>query len=821
MKKINVDFKSDILPHLLAIVFFLIITLIFFSPLLLEEKTLTQPDILQWEGGAKELLDYRAETGEEGLWTNSMFGGMPGYLVNTKFSGNLIVHVESLFTLFLPSPARIIFSAFLSFYILLIAFGVRPLLAVGGAIIFGLTSYNIIGLTAGHNYRIAAISYMPLVIAGVHLAFQKKYWWGFILTGLGLALHLNVNHVQITYYLLLMVLLYGLIHLIFAIKEKQLNTFAKTVGLLSVAAILGVGCNLGKMWTIAEYSQYSIRGKSELTKGNDSNQSQQGLAKDYAFQYSNGIMEPFVLFVPDFMGGSSVQELGKDSNLGRALKSNGVPPAQVSQQLKAVPTYWGNQPGTKPYYVGAIAVFLFVIGIFVVDKPLKIWLIICVLLGIVLSWGDSFSSFNYFIFDYLPGYNKLRSVTFTIIITIFSLTLLGFIGLEKLLKSGLNQKTQRYLLLSLGITGGITLLMVFYSWIGGFRGAIDAREPYSSYPIWFLDALRQDRASLLRNDALRSLFFIIGSVSLIYFYFKKKLSEIAFSALFILLITLDTGLVSSRFIGSENFNKNPKRAFFHESEADKLIRRDKTLSYRVFDLTDPFNNAQTSYFHKSLGGYHGAKIRRYQDLIEKCISEEINAWIGEVQKGGTDMENYGVLNMLNTKYFKAGNTANAVIQNPDNNGNAWLVSEVRKVNNPDEEIDALKEIDTKKVAVIDISQNELPTATMNGTGTVQLEEYQPNYLKYKADLSGDGLAVFSEIFYPAGWEATIDGEPVDILRANYVLRALPIKSGNHVIEFFFKPNSYYTGNKVMLVSNLILIIVILAGIGISLRRELM
>ena len=817
MKKINVDFKADVLPHLIAVILFLVITLIFFRPVFFEGKTLSQHDILQWEGGAKELLDYRKKTGEEGLWTNSMFGGMPGYLVNTTFSGNLLIHIEKLFTVFLPHPTRIMFASLLSCYILLLAFGVRPYLAMAGALIYGLSSYNTIGFYAGHNARIAAVAYMPLVVAGVHLAFQNRYLWGFSLTALGLGFHLRVNHYQITYYLLLIVVIYGLIRLIFAIKEKEVNVFAKKVGLLSVAALIAVGCNFGRMWTITEYSGYSTRGKSELIQKENPEQNQGGLEKDYAFQYSNSIMEPLVLFVPNFMGGSSQQALEKDSNLGRALKANGAAPAQVSQQLKSIPTYWGKQPNTAPYYVGAIAVFLFILGLFLVDRPLKIWLVTCCVLGIILSWGDNFAALNYLIFDYLPGYNKFRSVTFTIILSIFSIILLGFLGLEKLLQAGLNKKTQKYLLLGVAITGGITLSMVFYSWIGSFRGAVDEQL---GAPLWFIDALRKDRAALLRTDALRSLFFIVGSTSLIYFYFKNKLSKIYFATLFMLLTVLDSGLVSSRFLNADKFKKSPERSFFQETPADKLIKNDDAQNFRGFELGgDPFSNARTSYFHQSLGGYHGAKMRRYQDLIEKGIGPEINAWIGDLQKsGGTDMDKYGVLNMLNTKYIMVGPAENAVVPNPDHNGNAWLVSKVIKVNSPDEEIEKLRSLDTKNEAVIDASKFPVASESFNDQGTVTLTDYQPNALTYEASLGGSSLVVFSEIYYPKGWKAAIDGEEAKILRVNYVLRALEVPQGEHTVQFTFEPKSYYLGNTISLIFSIILLLSLGTGLVLSLKQ---
>ncbi|SHK51136.1 membrane protein YfhO [Reichenbachiella agariperforans] len=813
MKKF--DLKKDILPHLIAVLVFLIVTVVFYAPVFFDNKELPQHDITQWEGSAQELTSFRDQTGEEGLWTNSMFGGMPGYLINVEFSGELTKDIHQVLSLFLPHPTGIILIAFLSCYIMLLVLGVRPWIAIAGALAFGLTSFNIISIGAGHNSKVSAVAYMPLVIAGVYAAFHQKRLMGFVLTALGLALQLRVNHLQITYYLMLMVLVFGLFQLIQSVKEKTLPEFAKTVGLLLVAVLMAVGANFGRLWTIMEYSPYSMRGKSELTV--DGVNEKSGLEKDYAFQYSNGILEPLVLFIPNFFGGTAQEDLGKNSNLEQALKKQGASRQQIQQSVQAAPAYWGDQPLTAPYYAGAIVVFLFVLSLLVLDRKYTRWVEVLVILSIVLSWGDNFETFNYLVFDYLPGYNKFRSVTFVIIIAILTMVLSGFMGLEKVLSEEWDQAMQKKFILSVAIAGGFALLAALLAGMGSYRGAIDER--LASYPAWYLEALRADRASLLRVDAFRTLFFVIAAAAVIWLSQKQKLSKGLAYGLIITLVLIDMFGVAKRYLNGDSFARKAGKGEWAMSEADKRILQDSDPDYRVLNLMNPFNDAKTSYYHKSIGGYHGAKMRRYQDLVETSLSPELSQVIQDLQAGKFNFEQAQVLNMLNTKYFKAGEEARAVIPNPAANGNAWFVKEVVEVNNADDELMTMMSLDTKTEAVVDMAKFELGTIAYDSAAQVTLTAYAPNRLVYQSSSRADGLAVFSEIYYPIGWSATIDGEAVSILRANYVLRALEVPAGTHEIIFEFKPESYYTGNTITWIFNVLLVLGCLAFVGVSFREE--
>ena len=809
---LNLNFKQDLMPHAIAIAIFCLATVLFFAPVFFEGKTLPQHDITQWKGGAKELIDYREKTGEEGLWTNSMFGGMPGYLVNTQFSGELTKYWHQIYSLNLPHPASVIFIACLSAYFMLLAFGIRPWVAIMGGITFGFTAFSIIGLMAGHNSKIVAVAYMPLVLGGIQLAFSGKRFWGMSVTAIGLALHLRPNHLQITYYLLLMVIAFGISQLIVAIKEEKLPEFAKTIGILTIAATLAVGANFGRLLTTIEYSKYSTRGKSELT--NSGVEAKSGLDSDYAFQYSNGIFEPLFLFIPNFYGGSAREDLGNNSHLEDALRKNGANSQQIKQQVSAAPTYWGNQPLTAPYYAGAIVVFLFVLGMVVLENKYRIWLVAVALFALILSWGSNFN-LNYFIFDYLPGYNKFRSVTFSIIIVVLAFVLGGFMGLEKLLNSEFNNQLKKKFLMSLGGVAGFALLCILFAGMGSYRGAID--QQLANYPDWFLEALRADRASLLRSDAIRTFIFIILFVGVLWALIKEKLSKGIAYSLLILIVFVDIFGVAKRFIKTDSFERKSRQTEFQLTEADQRILKDTDQNYRVLNLLNPFNDAKTSYYHKSVGGYHGAKLGRYQELIERCIAPEQAQIISALQNGSMNFGNTGVINMLNTKYLLAGSSANAVLPNPNANGNAWFVSDIIEVSNADEEINEVKNINTKTTAVIDDSKFKVSQEVPSIDGKIELSEYQPNYLKYTSTNTGDGLAVFSEIYYPVGWKASIDGKPVEILRANYVLRALEVPEGDHVIEFSFEPSSYSIGNLVSLIFNVLILLTFVGALYFNVK----
>jgi hypothetical protein len=794
MKKI--DFKKDIFPHLIAIILFIVVTILFYNPVFFENKQLNQHDILQGIGGGKELIDYRDLTGKEGLWTNSMFGGMPGYLINTQWSGDILQYVQRILSLGLPAPARYTFIMILCFYIMLLSFRIRPYLAMAGALGFGLSSFSIIGIMAGHIWRIMAIAFMPLVLAGIHLTFTNKKWIGLGLTALVLGLQIRANHLQMTYYLLIIILIYLLFVFIKYVREKEAGKFVLNGLFLVIPVVLAVGSNFGKIWTVLEYSKYSTRGKSELAA---TAQDQSGLDRDYVFQYSNSIFEPLVLIIPNIMGGASQQALGESSNLAEALTRNGLSRKQVSDQIKAVPTYWGKQPITAPYYAGIIFFFLFILGLFLVDKHIRYWLITVTLLSVVLSWGDNFKVFNYLVFDLLPGYNKFRSVTFTIIMAFITIPLGGMMGLEKFMQKPSGEKL-KFLKYAVYITGGILLLALVFSLTGSFRGSVDER--LSNVPSWFLDALRADRASILRMDIFRNGFFFLLAAFLLWRYSLNKLNSTLIYISFILLITLDAGLVSNRYISDDNYERNVQQNYFTPSAADKKMMGNQEDHYRVLNLQNPFNESRTSYFHQSIGGYHGAKMHRYQDLIERYISKEINEFITNFRQGKEPFSNLNVLNMLNTRYFYFGQEAEGVIENPDALGNAWFISDIQPVNNPDEEIRALNEMDPSATCVIDISRFPGETRRYSANGTIDLVAYRPGFLKYQYSKEDKGFAVFSEIYYPAGWKATIDGNPAEIKRVDYVLRGMEVPAGDHTVEFEFQPASYRTGNRIMLVFSL-------------------
>lgn len=804
----SLSFNQHVLPHLLAVAVFLGVTVVMFHPVFFENKTISQHDILQSVGASKALRDFRDQTGEEGLWSPSMFSGMPAYLISVQWGHEALGWCKRILSLNLPAPVHNVFLAFLCYYVLLLAFGIRPGLAIAGALGFGLSTYLIIGLTAGHNARIGAIAFMPLVLAGIHLAFRNRKWLGFGLTSLGLALHLRENHLQITYYLLIIVLVYGVVELIYAIKNKQGVCFIKTVALLVPAALLAVGSFFGPLWAISEYSKYSIRGKSDLTK--PGNTPAEGLTREYAFEYSNGIIEPLTLVVPNILGGSSMKNLFEEekSHIRKALQEQGIPynPQQMYQ-----PAYWGSQPLSAPYYAGAIVVFLFVAGLFVTDKRYVWWLVPLSVLAIVLSWGSNFSSFNYFVFDYLPGYNKFRSVTFALIIPILAFPLLGMMAAEKMLQQGPDAVLKKKLLTAFAISGGLCLLLIAGAGLFSFL-----RDGEENLPVWFMQALQADRRSMLRNDAFRSLVFMALAFGVLYFNFIRNNRALFFSIL-ILLMAADLIAVNRRYLTKNNYVSR-RHQQIEMSQADRQVLAD-TAYYRVLNLSAPMNDATTSYYHNSVGGYHGAKLRRYQELYDSCISKNINQLISSAQQGEPDFKNLHTLNMLNTRYIFYGYNRSNVLVNPYANGVAWFVRQLEAVNSPDEELASTCRVNARYTAVVNVQQFQVPAFSYDSTATITLTHRAPNRMVYSARTAVPAMAVFSEIYYPEGWEATLDGKPVDILRANYVLRALHIPAGNHVIEFRFKPKPYAVGNTITRISAWLVVLMFALSVALDLRTQ--
>ncbi len=814
MRKIN--FQKDILPHLIAVAIFLALTIYFFKPVFFDGQTLNQGDILQWEASATELKEYRDATGEEGLWTNSIFGGMPAYMISVNWGNQLIKFIHKLYTLGLPHPTKVLFASMLSFYIMLLCFKVRPYLAILGAIAFGCSSHNMIGFVAGHNARISAISLMPLVVGGIHLCLTKNKWLGASLTALALAMQLRVNHIQITYYLVFVIAIYLAIQLIYSYREQKLKEFMSRASLLVLAAIMAIGTYFGEFYATYEYGKYSNRGKSELTQQTDIEKNKDGLSKTYAFQYSNGIWDPMTLFVPNILGGSA--DLGPDSNVADEMRKVGATEGQITQQLPTFSriTYWGKETPTT-YYAGAIMVFLFVVGIFFVERKYVIWLVAVTILGILLSYGRNMPGLNFFLFDNLPGYNKFRSVTFTIILPIFSIAMLGILGLERLFQTKLDKQSTKKVLIALGTTAGLALLLTVFAGAFGFRGATDNPQ----WPDWLKNGIMADRKALFRADAFRSFIFIALFAGVYYLHSIQKLSKSLVYGLFMLLVGLDIILIGNRFMNGSKFQTAVTDRYFQELPGDTFINQNEKLGDRVIDLSPGiFYDARASRHHSSINGYHGARIRRFQELLDADLQLEREQMRRDYQGGALDFSNYETVNMLNGRFVIANPSATqGIVINEHANGAAWFVQEVKLVNSPDKELETTQSINSKTTAVIDESKFSGINSSYSGGGTISLVDYHPGYWKYQSDNSEKGLAVFSEIHYPKGFQVTIDGQPADMLRANYILRALEVPAGQHVIEFTFAPKIYKTGSLVMQAFSILTLLGFFVSIYFSLRKN--
>ncbi|MGD9978210.1 MAG: YfhO family protein [Bacteroidales bacterium] len=803
----NKEYTGKLLPHLVAVLIFMAISLGFFSPLL-EGKKLAQHDIAMWKGGAKEVLDYKEKTGEVSLWTNSMFGGMPAYLISVSYTNNLLRYADRVLN-FIYSPANFIFMAMLGFYILLLVMGLNPWLSIVGALAYGLSTYFFIVIGAGHNAKIRALSYVAPMIAGMLLTFRGKFIGGLALFSLCLGLNLYTGHPQITYYAAFIMAALLVAQLYTSIKAKRVGVFGKAVGVLAIGGILAVGANFSQLWFTYDYGKDSIRGKSELT--NEQHNKTSGLDRDYATQWSYGRAETFNLLIPNLMGGSSSMNLGDKSETFKFLRRNGVPYNQTQAIVSQLPTYWGPQPSTSgPVYVGAIVVFLFVLGLFLVKGAEK-WAIFSVtLLAILLSWGNHFNLLSNFFLDHFPAYNKFRTVSMILVIVEFTMPFLGFMALKEIFEEKVNGKDfMRAFKWAVGVAGGICLLFVLLGKnMFGFTGAIDQQLLSSGWPKELLNAVVADRQHLLWADSVRSLIFVLSGAGLVLAFYHKKIKPAYFVVALGLLITVDMWVVNKRYIDNRNFVTPTMAAEpFNPSAADKMILADKGLDFRVFNLTvSPFNDASTSYFHKSIGGYHGAKMRRYQDLIDKHLSTG----------------NMAVLDMLNTKYFiQQGKEGPQAMLNPGALGNAWFVDSVMLVKNADEEISALDHFDPKTTAVVDRRfEPMLKDYTPKGDSTdyIKLDEYKPNRLIYTSKSAQSRVAVFSEIYYAKGWSVTVDGKPAEHFRANYVLRSMVVPAGEHRIEFTFNSKMWQVGRKIDLASSLLILIIFAGWIGWSVKK---
>jgi len=776
----NVNLKEAVLPHFLAILSFYLIVIIYFSPIVFEGKMIFQSDILQWEGSAKELLEHRARTGEEALWTNSMFSGMPAYLIHLDPKGDITNTLIKILTIGLPHPVSGLFFGMVSMYLLLMVFKVRPVIAALASWAFAFNTFNFLSLEAGHNAKIWAVSIVPLILAGVHLAFSSKKLLGLSLTALAVLLQLKFNHLQITYYTLILVLIYGMGQLVKAFREKQLINFSKITALLLAGAILGGLGNLARLTSVLEYGKYSIRGERNLPQAEENDS---GLDRAYAFNWSNGKLETLTLLIPNYFGGASQQALPENSAAENALRTQGMEPQQINQFVKNAPTYWGDQPFTGgPIYGGAIMIFLFILGILFTPPLYRNVLLAMTLVTLMLSWGKNLEWFNYTLFDYLPGYNKFRAVSMALGITLLVIPILGALGLEQFYLNREAVKTKATFFKAMGITAGLILLAVVFAHWSGFGGA------NSSYPDWLQAALKTDRKSLLYADTFRSAMFIGATALLLSLaLFKKMKMEYAIMATGLLLL-VDLWGVNRRYLDQDSFTENPSEQHFAATPADEKIMQDQGY-FRVLNLQNPFNDARTSYRFNSIGGYHGAKMSRYQDLIERILDPEISAFVEKAQEGDFDYAGIPVLNMLNTRYIMAGRGENAVFRNPEANGAVWFPEEIISVSSNEEEISTLSTLDTKSTATYPSADAANTPAA--GAGKLSLESNGPDQLVYSGQVEREGLAVFSEIFYPEGWQATVNGQEAEIHRVNYLLRGLVLPEGEVKVEMSYQPQAYY------------------------------
>jgi hypothetical protein len=820
---------SKFLPYIAAIVLFLIVSFAYF-PEVIQGKKLNQHDVQTFKGTANEIIDYKEKTGEHSLWTNSLFGGMPSYMVINYAPSNITKYIAKAIEFNQKiRPASFLFLAMLGFFIALLLFDVKPWLSLAGAFAFAFSSYFLIIIEAGHVTKVLAMCFMPPIIAGVYYAYNKKALSGTIVMMFFLALQLVVNHLQITYYTFLVILIYLIFEFFNTVKQNLYKSFIKSSLFLLVGAMIAISTNFSQLLTAYDYGKDSTRGKSELSIDKENQTS--GLDKDYATDWSYGKLETLNLLIPDLLGGASTGKLSEDSEMYKELKNLGV--QNPKKIIEHMPTYWGPQPFTSgPVYLGAIIVFLFILGLFLVKGTLKWWLLAITFFSILLAWGKNFMFLSDLFLDYFPGYNKFRTVSMILVIAQFSVPLLGILTLKTIIDKKVNKsEVYRALKWSGGIVGGIIFILIVNPGILSFKGQNDAQifksmfglndDPQYAHIIkTFTGAIESDRASIFRADAFRSLGFIAISTLLIFLFTSEKLKQNGFMAALGILILIDLWAVDKRYLNSDDFvsariAENP----FKPTVADQFILKDKEPYFRVLNLTvSTFNDAGTSYFHKSIGGYNGAKMKRYQELITYVINEELGRLYTAVNESTTENElfatlmNMSAINMLNTKYFII-NPEILPMTNQFRLGNAWFVNNIKEVKNADEEIKAIKNFDPAQTAVIDKRfKDQFFKFKKDTNAIIELTNYAPNKLKYRSESQSEQLAVFSEIYYAKGWNAYIDGKPVPHMRANYVLRAMKIPAGTHQIEFKFEPAIWKTGNTVSLIGSILFVFVVIGGI---------
>ncbi len=821
-------FFKKALPHIGALFFFLIIVIIYFFPVF-EGKVLQQHDVSQFEGMAQEVLEYGEKTG----WTGSMFSGMPTYQITGYEKGiNFIDKIKvGLMSVMDPNSAGPIFWLLITSYIMFLFFGTNVFIAILGSIAIALSSYNIIIIEAGHINKLWALAFTPLLLAGFIGTIQKKYAWGFLLFTFGLVFQLLANHFQITYYTGLFCIIMFIGFLFSCLKEKSYKHLLNTSGIFLLGIIFSLGVNINNLYLTNELAQESIRGQSELTSTESSVQEpvSSGLDKDYAFSFSYGKAETLTLLIPNLMGGESGGYLGEDSHLYKTLKAQG---AQVGKTVQTY-TYWGTQPFTSgPVYFGAIICLLFVFSFFVVTNKSKWWMLGACIFFIFLSWGRNFESFNDFMFYHFPYYNKFRTVSMALVIPGIIFPILSVMALTEIIKGNINKETlQKSLIYSVSIVGGICLILwLIPDTFFNFQSLMDAN---TGMPDWYLSALMEDRKALLQSDAFRSLVYVLLASALIYWFVKSKNQQktgIQISILITILVLCDLWQIDKRYLNSDKFmsKRTYKEQRIKKSVADEEILKDKTQSYRVLNLNNPFNETSTSYFHKSIGGYHAAKLRRYQELIEHQITKEMGYITDAFRNNPTQagiveaLSHCSSLNMLNTKYI-IYNPEQSPIINPYHDGNAWFVDSFYFVNNANEEMAALNSLNPLKTAVLDKKfESDLKGFNFapDSTASIELIKYTPDKLEYKSSSQKDGLIVFSEIYYPHGWKAYVDGKQVTISRADWILRTIPVGAGQHEIVMEFDHDGVKICGIIITTFSGLLILIFVLLIGLSLYKSI-
>ncbi len=819
------------LPDLLAVLLFAILAFAYFFPADIEGRILYRHDASAGRGAGQEGIEYLQKTGERSRWTNALFGGMPTYQMapSYKSTDKLSVLIKA-YHLWLPENVWYVFAYLLGFYILLRAFDFRQHLAALGSIIWAFSTYFLIIIAAGHIWKVWALAYLPPMIAGIVLAYRGKYLAGFLVTAIFAAFEINANHVQMTYYYIFIIFFMMLAWFVEAIQKKQLPHFFKATGVCLAAAAVGVCLNLSNLYHTWQYGQESMRGKSELVKENNANQTNSGLERDYITQWSYGIGETWTLLIPNTKGGASIA-LSNNKTAMEHAENDFLP---IYQQLGQ---YWGEQPGTSgPVYVGAFVMMLFILGLFIVGGPLKWGLLAATILSILLSWGKNFMGFTDFFIDYMPMYAKFRTVASILVIAEFTIPLLAMLALKKIFDEPEVLKTKmKYVYVSFGLTAGFALLFALMpsTFFDSFISSSELRA-IQGLPAEYIQPLTANltemRQAVFTADCWRTFWIIVvGTAFLLLYKYGKLKSEYTVAAILVLCL-IDLWQVNKRYLNDAMFvPKEEREAPQEKSQTDELILRDKTLDYRVLNLaSNTFNENETSYYHKSIGGYHAAKLRRYQEMIEAYINPEMQALFKEVAEVSGDMTQINgdsicpVLNMLNTRYliFPLQGGQTVPIQNPYAFGNAWFVDKLDYVGNANEEIAAVGKIDLRHQAVADEKfKAQLGEAVVQDTASVvTITSYEPNRLKYNVNSGKGGVLVFSEIYYP-GWTATVDGQPVELGRVDYILRAIQIAPGRHEVELAFFPTTVEVTESIAYIAYVVLILVILWTVFITWKRR--